>query len=260
MFYDLETVPDESRFPRPEQKEFESIDCLAVIAGKVDDVKSAVESCTDEDLDRLLKLESSKDKPRKGVIDTIERERSNRSGEFAAWVKEGSVNPLWCRIAAAGWAVDDGDIESAIATNDDEERSLIETLLSEFQRTSRRCGYNILGFDDTVIGFRCALLGIDVPFPLSRNKFRNSHAIDLMQLLFPAGSPKKCKDVARSMELEVPAGDFDGSQVYEAYLVGDNQYLDTGNSGFATIKTYVESDVEIERELYRLFKGIFTTN
>lgn len=250
LFFDFETVPDESRFPVPSDKTGEVVvaEVAAVLEGKVDDVKKSLAVCPFEQIDEFATKEEEREKPRKGVLDAIAAERKRRYSLRDNWVKEGSVNPLWCRIVAAGWAIDDGEIESMTATNDDEERELLRKFWSMLKSCAKRCGYNILNFDDTVLGFRSVLLGVPVPWTINRNKYRNAQAVDLMQLLFPSSKAQKCKDVAKACGIDVPAGDFDGSQVYAAFKAGE----------IDQIGEYVRSDVHVERELYRKFRPIFS--
>lgn len=255
LFFDFETVPDETRFPRPttDDEPSREYDPEVVVAGSVADAKSAIDNCSAGCLSQIEAAEKRRDKPRKGILDAVASRRSTGDNALAAWVKEGSVNPLWCRVVAIGFAIDDGPIRALSygpgpsGNMDDDERAILVEFWSSLMLCQRRCGYNISNFDDTVLGFRSAILGLDIPFQINRSRYRNPGSLDLMNLLFPNGSPKKCKDVARAVGIEVPAGDVDGSQVYDLWTAGDVD----------AIEKYVASDVHVERELYRKFRPVF---
>lgn len=268
FIYDFETVPDESRFPRPEPEavpervsypDREDIDLNDVVKEGVPKIKSIIEShLSDSQLNELLSLEKAA-KSRKGVVDAINAAlgadeaavadtnfRNQKTEE--AWRKEGSVNPLKARIVAFGWAYREGEIHTMTATNDDEERAILKQFWLLVTQCKRRCGYNILHFDDMLAVIRSLVLGVEIPRALDRRKYSNREAIDLMVALFPSGSPQKCKDVVRLLGIEPPAGDVDGSQVFELYQQGK----------IKEIGEYVGSDVYVERELYLLLVDALT--
>lgn len=249
--YDLETVPDESRFPRPivvEKVPREDIDWSDFVTGTVKEVTKGIDDLCDSDLDLLADAENAKDKPRKTVLESIEKAKNGgEDTELAAW-KMLAVNPFCCRIVAFGWAIAGKKPEAMTATNDDEEREILKKFWEIMAGKRKRTGYAIVGFDDNVIRMRSRILGVDPSRKLDSRKYGNREALDCMNIMFPAGKAKKLKDVASWLDIEIPAGkDMDGSQVLELY--------DAGN--MTAISDYVKSDVVVERELYLFCQEFF---
>jgi len=252
LTFDFETVPDESRFPRPEAIVVDEIarDVAEIIKGSVSSVTDTISALSDDQLKELHAVESESTKPRKGVFDAIAKEQKARVDVFANWLKGCSTSPLKARTCAFGFAVGDNDPASIIATNDDEERELLKSFWKLITHCEIRCGFNIHAFDDPLAMFRSITLGINPPRPLSRKKYNNREAIDLQQRLFPLGlgSAEKCKTVALALGIHVPAGiDMDGSHVFPLYEAG--MYDD--------IAAYFKSDVIVEREIYRRCGSLF---
>lgn len=272
--FDLETVPDESRFPRPvrvEKVKRAAVACelSKIVTLTVPQVKSWIPKLSEEQLNQLADLENGLKKPRGGVLDAIEEQkRIDDADDFEAAMTEWkklSFSPLCCRIVALG-------IRSAkhhvtmLAKNDDEERELLRVLWVHVQRFKKRCGYNITAFDDAVLVFRSMILGVDATELLNRKKFGDSAAIDLMTVMFPVsnyggggkkkdddedkepeydiinGQSRKLKDVCRMLGIAPPVG-------YE--MSGDKVFDLTESGDWAGIAAYVESDAVIEFELYR---------
>lgn len=248
LFYDLETVPDESRFPRPKEHEPTGavIDFGAAATWGVGDFKPVCQSSTDEQLADLENWERE-GKSRKGVLDLIKSTRDGRTAAFSTWMKKCSVSPIRCRIVALGYAIGDGEPTSITATNDDEERQLLTAFWGLVDGDRIRSGYNILGFDDVVVGMRSIILGVTPSRRLDRRRFNNSEAIDVMLRLYPSGQAEPCKDVCRALGIEIPAGDVDGSHVF--------RFFEAGMMG--EIADYVRSDVAIERELFNRIGDVF---
>ena len=247
VYYDLETIPDGRRFPMPEPPEYNpELYAADVMRMSVADVKTLCESLTSEQLNKAAQIELQKEKCRKGALDAVHGEIDKRNSAIDTWCKEGSVNPLTCRIVAAAWAVDDADPVAMFADSYDAERELLGELWSVLSAAKTRCGYNILNFDDSVLGIRSLLLGVDPLFQIDRNRYRNDQAIDLMHLVSP-GKMYRAKDVAEWLEIDVPADGVDGSDVYELFESNeDKQIID-----------YVTSDVVIEREIHRKLQRVF---
>ncbi len=247
MVYDLETVPDESRFPRPEVNPEATTVPNLDIAGFFEVCKTIPQitsylghnPLSRQQYDDLLEIEQATEKPRKGVVDVICQARDNAVSAFETWKKDCSVNPLKCRIVAFGWAIGNSRVQSLLASDDDAEREILEKFWSLVATGRRRAGYNITGFDDAVIGIRSLLLGVSPTVKLTRKKYGNHQALDLMTLLFPNSTAQKLKDVCDCLRIVPPAGDMDGSRVFELFDAGK----------LAEIAAYVESDVWIEREL-----------
>jgi len=252
LFFDFETVPDESRFPRLELVivEGSSVDLAEEIKKNAPEIKELVGSLSDEQLDQLTALEAS-NKSRKGVFDAITSEQKSRTDGFAKWLKSCSTSPLKGRIVAAGFAIGEGEPHSIIATNDDEERALLAAFWQLLERERVRCGYNILAFDDEFAGFRSVILGVQPSKQLNRKKYNNREAIDLQQRLFPSGlsQAESCKTVAFALGIDIPAGrDRDGSHVWPLWEA----------EMYDEIAEYVRSDVYVEQQIYYRIGGVFT--
>lgn len=239
--FDFETVPDESRFPRPTKAIPTHVDSLSeLLKGGVPDVVKRIEQgMTADQLTELAKLENEAKKPRKGVLDAVDKALTDGDAAFQEWRKVGSVDPFRARICAFGW-IDSCNIpRSMTARTDDEERAILRKFWELVSATHKRCGYNIFHFDDMLAVIRSMLLGVEPSRQLDRRKYGNREAIDLMVALFPSGGSMRCKDVCSALGIIPPAGDMDGSKVFDLYEIGD----------MASIAKYVESDVLIERTL-----------
>lgn len=267
FFYDFETVPDETRFPPPTLKEVPvrvskesrlDVDLDDFIGGTVAEIRKEIESpaggFSDDQYETLISMEKNAKKSRATVIKLLEAQLSTNDTEAAAiadenskamdvWRKEGSVNPFKARICAFGYAGMTGDAMGLTARTDDEERCILEVFWQQIERNRKRSGYNILHFDDLLAVVRSIILEVPIPRPLDRRKYGNPEAIDVMVALFPSGQAMKCKDVCNLMGIIPPAGDMDGSKVFDLYQANDMD----------AIAKYVMSDVVVERELYLKF-------
>ena len=249
--FDLETVPDESRFPRPPKVEKvkrpdAAIDLEKLAGQTIPYIKSKIPLMSEAQLLKLADMEeASAAKPRSGVRDAISQQLAidNADDHEAAMMewRKLSFNPFGCRIVALG-------IRSAkhhltmIAKNDDEERDLLRVLWSHVAKFKTRCGYNITNFDDAVLVMRSMLLGVDASERISRKKYGDRASIDLMTCLFPAGPAQKLKEVCKMIGIVPPVGyEMSGDKVFDLAEAGD----------WAGIAAYVESDAVIEFELYQ---------
>lgn len=257
LFFDVETVPDETRFPRPTVPDpvamGEELDrLLANPKATVDHIKEALNrNLIPDEIEKIERTERA-GKNRSGVMTAIASARNGGNPEFVEWTKY-SLHPLRCRIVTLGWAVGKNPVRSIVATNDDDERLLLRAwwmLIADPER--QHCGFNTLNFDLGTLCFRSLILGIHPTRSLNRSKWSsNREAIDLYQKLFPFGSPDgggaDCKSICRSLGIEIPAGEMDGSQVLGLWDAKD----------FDGIGKYVESDVTIERELFYRTADVF---
>jgi hypothetical protein len=247
--FDLETVPDESRFPRPVRVEKVKrpnfpVELEKLVTQTVPAITAKIPVLSEEQLPKLQELEEGMKKPRSGVLDAIAKQIAldnvdDYETAMAEW-KKLSFNPFGCRIVALG-------IRSAkhhltmLAKNDDEERDLLRVLWSHISKFKTRCGYNITNFDDAVLVMRSMLLGVDASERISRKKFGDRASIDLMTCLFPAGPAQKLKEVCKMIGIVPPAGyEMSGDKVFDLAEAGD----------WSGIAAYVESDAVIEFELY----------
>ena len=248
--FDLETIPDESRFPRPVRVEkvkraTAAVDLVKLVTQTVPAIKAKIPTLSEEQLNKLTELENGMTKPRSGVLDAISQQLAiDNADDFEAAMTEWkklSFNPFGCRIVALG-------IRSAkhhvtmLAKTDDEERELLRVLWQHIARFKKRCGYNITGFDDAVLVMRSMLLGVDASERISRKKFGDRASIDLMTCLFPSSPSQKLKEVCRMLGIVPPVGyEMSGKQVFD--------YVEAGR--WQEVADYVESDAVIEFELYR---------
>lgn len=249
--YDLETIPDESRFPRPvrvekiKRADLPGVDIARLIDSAVPAIKARIPQLSESQLVALASAENASKKPRSGVLEAITKqqqvdETDDYEAAFGEW-KKLSFNPFGNRIVALGIRSEKHHV-TMLAKTDDEERALLRVLWDHITKFRVRCGYNITSFDDAVLVFRSMILGVDAPNPISRKKFGDRASIDLMTALFPAGPAQKLKEVCRMIGIVPPAGyEMSGDKVFDLVEAGD----------WAGIAAYVESDAVIEFELYR---------
>lgn len=249
--YDLETVPDESRFPRPvrvekvKRPDLPGISLAKLVTLTVPAIKSQIPKLSEEQLTSLHESESNSKKPRVGVLDAIDSQivadnADDHEIAMMEWRKH-SFNPFANKIVALGIEAR-GHSVTMIAKNESEERELIRVLWEHIANYETRCGYNITAFDDAVLIFRSMLLGIDAPRKIARKKFSNRESIDLMLAMFPVSTPRKLKEVCKELGIVPLAGyEMSGDQVFDLVEAGD----------WDGIAKYVHSDAVIEFELYR---------
>ena len=276
VFFDLETVPDESRMdcfgldpiptPREQTQTDQLPDPIVLVTGKVDEIKKKLDGLWPPEawLAAAVSAENSLEKPRKGVVDallSLAEEKGNESNEITRAVAERnkllSVTPEFNRIVAIGYSVgvSAGETDAQVvgetyAINGKEyvreEADLLEVLWNLLENASIVVGYNIAGFDLPTLFVRSALLGVK---PTRRFDMRpwGGEVVDLMQARYPKGPSRKLKELARVYGFAVPAGDVDGSQVLGMWKSGQ----------FNQIAAYVRSDVEVSRRLYEFYRGYF---
>lgn len=249
--YDLETVPDESRFPRPVKVEkpvkpdAPGIDLVKLQTQTVPAIEEKILQLSIAQLLMLSELENKASKPRKGVNDAIAQQvvlesADDHENQMNEWLKL-SFNPFGCRIVALGIKSQKHRI-TMLAKNEDEERELLRILWLHIQRFRVRCGYNITAFDDAVLIIRSMLLKVDPTQTISRKKFGDRASIDLMTALFPTSSAQKLKEFCKMLGIVPPAGyEMSGDQVFG--LVEAGKWDD--------VAEYVSSDADIEFELYQ---------
>ncbi len=247
--FDLETVPDESRFPRPERvervvKPDAKIDLNTLSETSVANIKSKLPLLSEAQLLKLADIEAASKKPRSGVRDAISEQiaidnMDPNEAALAEW-KKLSFNVFCCRIVALGIKSAKHEV-TMIAKTEEEERKLINTLWMHIEKFRLRCGYNITAFDDAVLIYRSMILGIDATQKLSRSKFGNKQSIDLMTVMFPAGPAQRLKEVCKMLGIVPLAGyEMSGDKVFDLVEAGD----------WDGIANYVHSDALIEYELY----------
>ena len=244
--FDLETVPDETRSPKPEAKAPEprppfACDLAELLTKPIANIKPALTRLSEAQLQQLASIEAG-GKNRATLLSAINDEVQLLTGCDMSAVDEWrrlSFNPFGCRIVALGVATPSA-VYAEVARNLQEERALLVKLWGFISACKTRVGYNINAFDDAVIIARSIMLGVETQTPLDRRKFGNREAIDLMTALFPAGQPMKLKELCRLLQIVPPAGyEMSGDKVLDFVEAGD----------YDTVLKYVHSDAIIEREL-----------
>lgn len=266
LYFDLETVPDESRLevfgldPLPEMppvtpnEELPSLEDFLKLGLSELDKLLATLNPPDTWLAAVECAERAQTKPRKGFFDSITTHCKRIEGiteAATARKKLLSVTPEYCRIVALGYAVGDDPACGFVVgpqPNGGEftERTLLEHFWSLVSKVSPIVGFNVLGFDLPVIYVRSALLGVK-PTKLIDMKPWGGEVVDLMKVRYPASASKGLKELARLYGIEVPAEGVDGS------MVGDLIQTDPQK-----VCEYVKSDIEVTRSLHHFFKGFFT--
>lgn len=267
LFFDIETVPDYSRLesfgldplpkilPEAASAECPEIAALLKSGLEVIEKKLLTLNPTDEYLDAVASAEALAEKPRVGVGKAVAavraaRERvKNAAGDRRKLL---SVTPEYCRIAALGWAVGSGRVESLTCgehadCDTTDERELLTTFWSLALDARPLIGFNVLHFDLRVLFVRSALLGVMPSRLLDCRPYGSRDVLDLMLVRFGSVSQAMgLKKLAPLYGIEVPAGDCDGSQVEELMRTDPNK-----------VGLYVASDVAVTRELYRRMAGFF---
>lgn len=247
--YDLESVPDESRFPRPEERVIEPrsivyIDALRTEKTVTDQIELGI---TPEQATDMLEMEMEKGKPRSGVVKRLQAAMQGSGSQLDDW-KRLAVDPFSARIVALGVCHynDPSVAEVMTATNEDEERELVQTFFDLHATGRTRVGYNISGFDDQLIMWRAMTLGVNVQKPLHVSKWGGRQSVDLMQKLFPGTQAQKLKTLLPALGIYPPAGDVNGSHVLD--MVDGAQWEE--------LKLYVASDAWSEMQLLRKVQSV----
>lgn len=264
LYFDLETIPDESRrslFGLDEpvvSKPFanppvEGEMWVEWMKRPIAQIKEEIDAYNPDDtwLEALHAWERKEKKPRQGVLDIVKNIRAarNPSGDAeAAKTKTMSVTPEFCRIVAMGigWSVQSGDrVDGYVVSEAITEVDLLEWFWDSAKTASQVVGYNVLHFDLPVIFARSAILGVQPSRKFDMRPW-GLEVLDLMKARWPTGTAMKLKDLARIMGIDVPAGDVDGSQVGELFKTDP-----------AKLATYVKSDVYVTQQLRRKWRGYF---
>lgn len=148
-------------------------------------------------------------------------------------------------MAAAG-AFGNDKIEPTVVNSIEDEVKLLEEIWWSIAQARTLVGFNILHFDLPVILVRSALLGITPSRRINLSPYRNTEVCDLMMARWPKGGQMKLKAMARSLGIEIPAYDCDGSQVEHLYKTDPDK-----------LRAYVTSDVSVTRDVHRTLSGYF---
>lgn len=269
LYFDLETIPDHARehlfgleplkklvevpteqLQTPE--EFCSQDLKAAERYLEGDESGVGEKMPPESwLDAVRLREGEVKKPRKGMFDLLNRCDERRAAivnAIPSRIKQLSTTPEYCRILSIAYAVGNGPVECMTADTDELEPGILKRFW-ELAEGRRLVVFNGLGFDIPVLLVRSAILGVKPPRLISTSPYGNREVLDLMRVRFVNQIPTGwgLKKLARVYGIEVPAGDVNGSRVYEMFQAGQ----------FDQIKEYNKSDVVILREFHRKLRGRF---
>lgn len=272
LYFDLETVPDESRIgqfglePLPQLREETPLDqCPPVATVIAHTVEATVKLLGElrppeawlaefEAAEKAKETSGGKEKTRKGVLDAIAKVRSETDAVKVA-VEERrkllSVTPEFCRIVAMGTARGQAEIRAAIVGEKLADDTVVTEadILASFWNAAEECGpligFNVLHFDLPVIFVRSMLLGVKPSRKVDLTPWKGD-VVDLMQARYPKGGQRKLKDLARIYGFDIPAGDCDGSDVDRLWREEPAQLAE-----------YVKSDVHITRRLHASYRGTF---
>jgi hypothetical protein len=248
--YDLETVPDHARFPKPEVKQPQDRqpcgNASEELLGKaINMVVPWLSKMSVAELQQMLAWEQA-GKNRSTMVDKINAEISLLTGTDSSdvdqWRKR-SFDPFSCRIVALGIATREY-VWRAIAKTPDEERKLLRVFWTHCNANKRRIGYNITAFDDRVVVARSMLLKADSHgLGLDLGRYDKAR-IDLFTMLFGASRDSyKLKDLCEALGIVPEAGyEMRGDKVLDLVEAND----------WDGIAHYVQSDAKIERQLYEM--------
>jgi DNA polymerase elongation subunit (family B) len=165
-----------------------------------------------------------------------------------------SFDGMYGRIACIAWAVDDGPVQSTIATDSEYEAidafyaavieaSQIKTYSSDVSYAVTFCGHNVAGFDLPFLKHRSIILGIKPPSALLKamNAKPWDGCIADTMLMWSAEREKRTSLDRLCKALGIPGKDgFDGSMVADTWPDDPQKVID-----------YCKDDVERTRKIYK---------
>lgn len=270
LVVDIETIPDYARIdafgfdplPTYAHADYEQQPALVraedLVRHNIDDIGRILaeyQPC-EQYLTLMKAFEDGSGKPRKGVLDAIDKCRKAMLAPIEAMEARRlkmSTTPEFCRIVCIGVGLPDGSYPVASVTDDTNdaqvnsatEEKILEWFWAHAKQHQPIVGFNILGFDLPAILVRSILLDI-APKRRFDLKPWGGDIVDLMLARWPRGGQMKLKAVAPAMGIEVPAGDCDGSQVEELWRENPEKLAD-----------YCRSDVQITKALYHKYRNYF---
>lgn len=276
LYFDLETIPDYSRLESfgleplpevPDETDSSSLpDPAMLVIGTVPDVEAKLRGviASAEYAEKVTAAETA-GKNRDGVHKAIKAAVQRRQDAIDAKAdrcKLLSTTPEYLSIAAMGWAVGDGEVQSLVVGQNAEEQGIQgivdeRLILSMFWQFAAQAGqvvgFNCIKFDLPAIFVRSALLGIAPSRTIDLSPHSsNKDVCDLLLRRFGPngntnkGKPGKLKQLCPLYGIPVPAEGVDGGQVEE--LMRTNPAL---------VDTYVRSDIQITRALHQALRGYF---
>jgi hypothetical protein len=248
--YDLETVPDTTRFPKPEVRQPQDREPCGkaneeLLKQPVNTIAQWLDKMSVAELQQMLAWETA-GKNRTTLADKIRAELTLLTGTDSsgveAWRKR-SFDPFSCRIVALGIATREY-VWRAVAKTPDEERKLLKIFWQHVALEKQRIGYNITAFDDRVIVARSMLLNPETGDNVIDLGRYDKERLDLYTVLFGASRDSyKLKDLCEALNIVPEAGyEMRGDKVLDLVEADD----------WDGIAHYVQSDAKIERQLYEM--------
>lgn len=263
LYFDIETVPDFDRSklfddvpslmqPQVETPDRDMIDIDVAVSKSIADIERIIKRNPSREWLQTLKLaEAAAKKPRTGVFEAIERAMKSKIVHLdhnEAVIKKCSVTPEYCRIAAVGFIIEDGEPSLLINSNRDldGERWMLEQFWGRYRNSQCVVGFNCLHFDLPVLLVRSAILRVPAPQINLWRPWDNKIAIvDLMRQRFGTGPAIGMKKLAKAYGLPIPVENTDGSAVMTLWNMAK----------FDELADYLSSDLQVTRSLHRFYMG-----
>ena len=161
-----------------------------------------------------------------------------------------SFNPALGHICTIGYAIGDGELQVLHAPDVASEAAIIDRFFAALptQGLNRFIGHYITGFDLRFILCRAVALGVTLPpkvmFPRDTKPW-GEETFDTMTAWAGARDRISQDNLCQALGLE-SKGDFDGSQVAEAWANGEHE----------KIADYCRRDVETVRAIHKKFEQV----
>ena len=260
FYFDLEAIPNWSAAARIGIKELEPVNPTPIDQLPEPNVDCGVEEfkkrCKDivlppaEYIDKLRSLESE-GKNRKGIFDAIKELTTDDSASAVeAQRKMLATNPETASIVAMAYAIGDEEIRVSLAPRNGQVAELLHAFWDLAAKCDTLVGYNIIEYDLPLIHAESIRAGIEPSRHFSSKPWGND-VVDLYSRRYPKSKPPqgtgfgKLKTIARLMDIDVPADEADGGDVYRWYL----------DSDWKSIEFYAASDVDVTRKLHHIWRG-----
>lgn len=176
--------------------------------------------------------------------------------KLSAWEEKAALDPDYGYISSISTVIGFEDYPAALMSTVLTEDAVIRKYWEIYDMATGYCGFNVISFDFPYLLRRSMALGIKLPThfdhvlqtnvfdPIDLRRYRSWPVIDLMQILYNwSPNAKGLKKVCEIYGIDNPLPQLDGSQVGE---------MDT-----ETEEAYVNNDVGMVRELYKLMKGVY---
>ena len=161
------------------------------------------------------------------------------TAETAKALDKAGLDPDTCRIVCAGLIEHDGAEHVLIATDDDQERAILERVWRSVNRTTPMVGYGLTWYDAGVLVRRSQLLGVKVPAEFyKQGKYRHDWIVELADYLTLNGMIEQKK----GRGLDYHCKRF-GIQVEDAYSGKDIAAL-WREGNVEGIKAHCAADIE----------------